>query len=568
MVTVFDRGPLTVFATDSALLLSDGNGVAIGHVFSREDKPRRISSTSTAPATNPITGAGLLSSAWGGYVAFWFDNSGKTMGLRDPSGTVPCWIGRFNGLVVIASDLETVFATGVVQPQIDWPYLWSYLYAYDFPTHATALENVSELMPGFQLELGKSPAAQLPTWSPWDHVAPIPGSTEDLADRLAQTLSSTLKTWGSCFDTVVMGVSGGLDSSIVTEGLAQATSNLQLLTMATHDPLGDERHYARILAAHLGLPLTEVFHETATVEIFEPSSTHLPRPLGRAFGQSTQRAKLELGAAISCDAYFSGVGGDNVFGYTQSASPIVDRLKSEGLGKGTLQTLRNVCRLTECSVWEAVSMAGTIWRAPKNRMWLGSSDRFLGPARAYTPATTEHPWISASTATLPGKFGHVAGLVRIQGTLGSFPRASCAPQIHPLLSQPIVELCLGIPSWHWVAGGRNRGLARLAYERRLPPELINRRSKGGPSGFAYDVAQVYRRQIREHLLDGVGLKQGLFDHVSLEIALASDRPYLNDDHVRLFELLEVECWARYWLAKPVARKMDEASGREGQRAAN
>src|SRR3546814_18425449 len=64
-----------------------------------------------------------------------------------------------------------------------------------------------------------------------------------------------------------------------------------------------------------------------------------------------------------------------------------------------------------------------------------------------------------------------------------YPRSTAAPQITPLLSQPIVELCLSIPTWQWVRGGRDRAVARAAVADLLPALIAQRRTKGGPTGF-------------------------------------------------------------------------------------
>ncbi|MGK4422636.1 asparagine synthase-related protein, partial [Klebsiella pneumoniae] len=57
------------------------------------------------------------------------------------------------------------------------------------------------------------------------------------------------------------------------------------------------------------------------------------------------------------------------------------------------------------------------------------------------------------------------------------------PTVSPLLSQPLVETCLGVPSWLWFEGGRNRVVARRAFAGDLPADVIWRRSKGTPDSF-------------------------------------------------------------------------------------
>ena len=54
-----------------------------------------------------------------------------------------------------------------------------------------------------------------------------------------------------------------------------------------------------------------------------------------------------------------------------------------------------------------------------------------------------------------------------------------AERISPLFSQPLVELCLRIPTYVLTHGGWDRAVARRAFYDDLPPEIRNRRHKGG-----------------------------------------------------------------------------------------
>ncbi|AKM08758.1 hypothetical protein AB433_00020 [Croceicoccus naphthovorans] len=51
------------------------------------------------------------------------------------------------------------------------------------------------------------------------------------------------------------------------------------------------------------------------------------------------------------------------------------------------------------------------------------------------------------------------------------------------MSQPLLEFCLGVPTWTWVTGGQNRALARAAFADLLPRSVLDRTSKAGPDSF-------------------------------------------------------------------------------------
>jgi len=135
-------------------------------------------------------------------------------------------------------------------------------------------------------------------------------------------------------------------------------------------------------------------------------------------------------------------------------------------------------------------------------------------------------------------------LARIQGTIDGYSRMDVPLLVNPLLSQPLVEFCLSVPSWNWIAGGENRSIARRAFESSLPEVLLKRTSKGTPNSFAFEVVDRNRKRLRDHLLDGRLAQHGLLDLAAIEEVLRPDQPMKGFSHMRLSFLAEAEAWSR------------------------
>jgi asparagine synthase (glutamine-hydrolysing) len=118
--------------------------------------------------------------------------------------------------------------------------------------------------------------------------------------------------------------------------------------------------------------------------------------------------------------------------------------------------------------------------------------------------------------------------------------------IHPLLAQPMIELCLAIPSFELVRGGRDRALAREAFAAWLPPAVVQRRSKGGLFSWYARLAAASAPALRAHLLDGVLAGAGLLDRAAVEAALDPDDLIRTGDGVDLIAAAAVESWVRHW----------------------
>jgi asparagine synthase (glutamine-hydrolysing) len=380
----------------------------------------------------------LLHRYWGGYVGAVPSGRGVRV-LRDPSGLLPCYYSVTRAATIFASDVETLLATGLVRPEIDWAELVRHHYTRELPTAETVLRGVRELLPGFTVEANGLQAPQRMRWCPWDYVqSDRDPRGENGPELLRRIVTNSVQCWSSRHAHLLVSVSGGLDSSIVAACLAKTGRNIQCITLYTDDPAGDERAYARALCTHLDLPLTERSYRVEDIDIDLAISPHLPRPIGRTLAQAYEKAHLDLARAEGIDAFVTGNGGDNVFGYSQSAAAIADRFICEGPTLGVLRTIRDVCRQTGCGPIEAVRAAV---RTSRRRRYSWPPSAMFLDRGAYAGLTTEaldHPWLNSPVGASPGKAAHIAALLRFQHHLDP-TRGDFAPLLTPLVSQPVVE---------------------------------------------------------------------------------------------------------------------------------
>ena len=349
---------------------------------------------------------------------------------------------------------------------------------------------------------------------------------------------------------IVLGVSGGLDSSIIAACLAEGDVPFTCLTLVTKNPLGDERTYARAIAQATGAQLLEIEEDVAQVDISRSNAAHLPRPIARAFAQSGDRAHQAVADRLGADAFFSGAGGDNVFCYMRSASPIADRLLVEGAGNGVLKTAAEMSMLAECNFWTAITAGiSRAWFRRPDYRW--PVDTLFLPQQVLkcSSSVRTHPWLAVPRGELPGKAAHVAWLMSIQNHLEGHQHELVHSLYNPLMAQPVVEACLRIPTWMWCAGRRNRSVARAAFADVLPSEIVNRTSKGSPGSFVVEIFEQNRTRIKAMLCEGLLAQQGLLDIETLRQLLDDPRPPGGVTYSRVMALVDVEAWVRAWDAR-------------------
>ncbi len=454
---------------------SDRRMLIIGHLFDRSGVRQAPSIEDAEVARIAACPEIVVQEYWGAYLAVIADRTGFSV-LRDPTGLLPCYVAVTADAIFLASDIGTLTDAGLKAGTVDWDRLSEYLSAPAVRRCATCLEGISELSPGVLKSFG-SDAAERRLWTPWAFTnAERRIASGQAVDALRESVISSIAAMGREYHNIVVGMSGGLNSSIVCAALSETGQRYAALTMYTADPSGDERSFARLVSERTRVPLLEHCYAPERIDLSRPASGHLPRPVGRTFMQEIDRAYRAEVAAHGFDVILTGNGGDNVFCYLHSAAPIVDRLRSRGARRGIGRTMVDMCRITQCDLvtMTRATLSLLARRHPRGSapdMRLLDRDRQEGRSSpVLTPYLDEAP-------DLPGKRSHVEMIVRIQNHVEGYDRRDLPPSIPVLLAQPIVETCLRIrPGSGAVAASTGLSHAKLSAQ---PCRM--RLSRGVPS---------------------------------------------------------------------------------------
>ena len=545
-VLLFDSPTLTVLAPPGVphVALPDGAGLVLGWLFHQADGAPVV--TANAPPLNEPP-ASFVEKVWGGYLAL-RTRTGAAEVLRDPSGVVPCYHVAVDDVHLLAAEPRLLVDLGLVVADIDWTVVRQALVFRDLRPASTALRDIDEIQPGVAARVLPPGLVTDCAWSPWTFTTRA-REIEDLeaaVEAVRHAVTLAVGAWSRSFRHPLAEISGGLDSAIVAAVLASAAPRRSALTVRATAGDTDETPYARAIAEHLGLSLTTLEPDIGAIDMRHSASRDLARPNARSFAQAIDRPERHLAEEIGADAYFSGGGGDNVFSFLRSLGPVIDRIRRQGAHKGVFETMADVAELGETSLWTV--LARTVRRMLRRRPpppWM-TDETFLSPTAVRDlPWPAGHPWLPEPAGVLPGKRAQVLSLIRVQNHLDGHERRAHAPIVFPLLSQPVMEACLAVPSWHWCAGGRNRAVARRAFAPLLPASVIARQSKGAFDSLCVRALHVHRATVRDQLLNGVLAQHGLLDSPAGERAHDAAGPD-GREVMRLLMLSDVEAWARGW----------------------
>nr|WP_294817259.1 asparagine synthetase B family protein [uncultured Sphingomonas sp.] len=541
------RPALALFGQAGAPMttLPDGAGFIWGRLHDRAGAPVGSVAPGEARAWVATGGRRLIEAWWGSYVAVLVSPGTVTI-VRDPSGTIPCYYRHSPDGLVAASDTIRAALPGQARFSLDWDEILSVLQFSGRRTERTGLIGLKELLPGTSLEIGGKAIRVHTLWDPYRHVGDWrrPPDFEAARDAVREVVSMVVAAQARPFRRPLVELSGGVDSSVVTAALKVAGAEALCLTFRGGGGDMDETDHARAVARHNSLDWRSAELRTGDVDLRRCDGADTPRPTARTFFQAVDRCSMAAAAEVGCDAFFSGGGGDNVFWYFPTVAPALDRLRCEGLA-GFATTIDDLCAMTGATRTDAMRLVARRMFRRKPLPWPNDVS-LLVPAAQQLSAAAPHPWLPAPAGILPGVRAYARVLVRMQGHYEWIRRAEQAPVLAPLLSQPVVEACLRLPSWLWCAGGRNRAVARAAFAPEFPESVRARSAKGGFDGFTHDVLVAQRAAARDLLLGGVLAREGLIDVHAIAAMLDDPSRIPHRCSKRLLWLAGVEAWLRVW----------------------
>lgn len=549
--------------------LSGGAGVVIGTLFARSkdilspafDEQLQLGVERTA-AIVQSKGRWLIENSWGNYVAFGRDAlHGSKWVLKDPTGSLPCLRTSFRGVTIFFSRMADCVDLSLLRFSVNEAFLHAQLVMSGSLQELPALKEVTPVRRGECIEIKNSGVTSSFYWRP----SSFSGAEDliedpDLAARaMRSSVQAATSSWARLHPSMLLRLSGGLDSSIIAGCLKQAPhkSRFAAYTYFSPNSRSDERPWAQLAAQHAGCdhieyPITPAEMDLRVGLQMDPSPE--PSPLLSYLQRTT--VEQPLAARCSATAIFNGDGGDSGFCSDSISYAVPHYLRNHGLAPGIFRLVSQVALLTEKSSWSVLATA--------IRRRFGGDDMSLNREQILTTCQLVSPELRH--AFLPNEnFSHpwFEGMRRVPwdqirrlGTLIAMPEyynvsaagdATVPEVIAPLYAQPVIELLMRIPIYTHFQDGRDRGLARRAFVNEVPEPILRRLWKDRAPGFHDELLERQRAFLKETLLDGTLVGSGLLNRALLEEVLSSG-PTKNTVYPgEVFRHLDSELWARHWL---------------------
>jgi asparagine synthase (glutamine-hydrolysing) len=543
--------------------LENHGGVVLGTLFPRTADAHgalKIESLPESESTQIVRSRGmrLVDRYWGRYVAFLIDRDSNDLWiLRDPVGAIPCYATTFQRLHILYSFAGDAACLEVLSASINWEFLAAHVHRPRFLRCSdTALKGVTEILPGECWHLREGTRVSRATyWKPTSIAASdrILDPHRAIAE-LRDTTGLCVSAWASCYRRVVHLLSGGLDSSIVLRCLRQHQPSVHVTPLTFFNSFSasaDERHFARLAVSETGCELQEIEENPAQARL-EVLLDALPsvRPWDTQYYQTHMLSEKRVTDTARATAVFSGQGGDHLFLQGPVELSIADYVTDRGPDGYWLHLCAEIACREGLSIWPLLrDSLRRGWRFQKwkpdrhiRKLLLASPD----VARAaHRSGLLDPPWLADAGRTAYGKLEHIRMCSVQHDYYHPFGNVDSPERVSPLISQPLIELCLRIPLYLLAYGGQDRMLARQAFAGALPAAIVSRRSKGTADSYIQKVFSANQHFVRELLIDGMLVANGFLDRKKLETALSPTEGALRPGAAEaLIFHVNTEAWLR------------------------
>ena len=466
--------------------------------------------------------------------ALWDETRQRLVIARDRLGIKPVYYCAGAGLLVFASEVRALLATGLVPRHLDTTNLWHYLGYQTAPTPQTLLAGVRMLEPGHMLVVDRS--GHVETHGYWDLLSSAApeahaATRAQACQRVGELLTDAVRSHLVSDVPVGVFLSGGVDSSAIVSLLRAQGVTPRTFTVAFADKAFDESAQARRIATEFKTDHTEIrLTESDLLDMMPDVLNAVDHPSGDGVNTYVvSRLVRDRGVPVA----LSGLGGDELFGGYPSfrrlarllpatrawgRSPRRVRRAAAGVVRamgGSSVAARKAAAVLECEgaladVWPVTRQMFSVTERqalmPNARWPIGERAEQYGPllAEAYARSSDADLWAQVSYAE--------ARIYMHDVLLRDTDQMSMARALEvrvPLLDHRLVEYVIGLPDRIKRQGDTPKSLLVDSLSLPLPREAAHRPKQGFTLPFDRWMRDALRPLCERHLgpngLDGRGL---------------------------------------------------------------
>jgi len=534
---------------------SNKKSMLCGRLFKKNSGKIALLSDLNIEAIVKSHGKELSDNYWGSYILIIISHEGIAF-YKDPMGQTTLFYTQIEDGFIFASNIAPLIDFLGNSAALNWAYLTSYIVGNDLITAETPFNGVYEMLPGCETSISLRDKPKLTLfWDPTVISSSFIEDEENYQNQLYDTARMALTSWISGSKKAHITLSGGLDSSSLLALLKISGYKEPIYAINYFDSSfrgGDERDFAQEVSEQYKVSLNFIDFQDHLAFNETKSSKRFNRPTNILLATKFTAALASIMNVEKEDILISGEGGDHVFLASPPREAYIDYLLEKNF-HGSANILKDVCgyyRMPYIKLLkETVSIYGHhklgtlnyLDLVMKPQSWMTESFKNKINQDLFKPIF----WENLKNVS-PGKARHIMAIfsASMRNSRGNeIPGKSF---INPLLSQPLVEHALSMPTYQSFKNGHNRFQFRMAMARNVSGRYLWRTSKGETSGAMVSGIKKNFAHIQSLLLNGRLAEEGFIDTHILHQALREVRSGKVDNLWPINKLFIVESWLSSW----------------------
>ena len=518
------------------------------------------------------------------HFAVW-DNRERTLTLaRDHVGIKPLYYfyepgnGTKPGLLIFASEVKAILATGLVKRALDPESLNQFLTFLWAPDPNTLFQGIKTLPPAHVLTFHDD-EIKIDEW--WD----VSFDNVEEGRSEAWWQEQTLETLDRVVNMEMVAdvplgsfLSGGIDSSGIVAMMKQHSNGRRVSTYTVgieaedlrYDIIPDDVEWARKVNQHLATDYHEIMLQPAVAELLPKLVYHMDEP---AIDMAIPTYLVSQAARETLRVMLSGMGGDEVFaGYPRQLA-----MKIAGAFDPVPGMLRRPLMKTIAGALPG-GLPGRLTAPLRNAKKFAKSagfdfeERYLGFGTYFTDDAKQRLYsdeMLSATNGLDAYAAHRRYFARVETAaplnrllyvdlktflpclnLITTDKTSMAANLEvrvPFLNREMIEFAARMPANLKLRGFKRKYILKRALEKVLPHEVVWRKKAGFGAPIRSWLRGALRPLVDDLLSEETVKKRGLFQPAEVRRIIDANLSGREDLNLQVFQLLNLELWQRQFM---------------------
>ncbi len=513
--------------------------------------------------------------------AIWDDRVQKLFLARDRLGQKPLFYSQDGNTFLFASESKAILATLARQPEIDFESIHHYLSLRFIPSPRTMFQDIRKL-PSAHYLIWQDGISKITRYWDLSFRVKIKPRDEEIVEALDEKLKEAVDSHLVSDVPVGAFLSGGLDSSTIVAYMARAVSTpVKTFSVGAKEQDFNELPYARIVAERYGTSHVEQLVDSNLISLVPRMIWHLDEPsdpiaacMFHAANLASRHVKVVLGGDGGDELFagfdrYRGVGSVDYYSLIPSVvrekiiAPIIGSIPDSFTYQSLSQRLKWMQELASLAdSGDRYARATTFFRfshEDKRRLFCDTLWKQVDGVDSSRVIVEQFD--KSNAEDLVDKMLYADFVTRLpEHTLMLTDRMTMAHGLEarsPFLDHSLVEFLATLPSHLKIRNGELKYVLRKLAARYLPERIVGRRKQG----FMFPIAYWFRNELYESvkgfLLDSQLVREGLFRRETVCKLMSDHRICRNDNHVRIWMLLNLEVWNQIYVGKQSVESLEE-----------